>query len=71
MPSAKQWHIAENGTTKGPFGLADLRAMAASGAVTRASLVWSAGMEGWKAAVETELVEIFAQVPPPPPPPAF
>ena len=67
-PSAKQWHIAENGATKGPFGMGELQAMAASGALSRTSLVWSAGMEGWKPATETELVALFGHMPPPPPP---
>lgn len=68
-PVGKQWHLAENGATKGPFSEADLRGMALAGSLTRASLVWAAGMEGWKAAGETELAALFAPVPPPPPPP--
>lgn len=67
-PAARQWHLAENGATKGPYGEADLVAMAASGALSRASMVWTAGQDGWKAAGETELARIFAMVPPPPPP---
>lgn len=68
-PAAKQWHIAENGATKGPFAESDLAAMAANGSLTRATQVWTAGMEGWKPAAETDLARLFAQVPPPPPPP--
>jgi len=68
-PAGKQWHVAENGATKGPFSEADLSGMVASGALARASMVWSAGMEGWKPAAETELARLFAQVPPPPPAP--
>jgi membrane protease subunit (stomatin/prohibitin family) len=68
--AAKVWHLAENGATKGPFTEADLAAMATAGTLTRASQVWAAGQEGWKAAGETELVRLFAMVPPPPPPPA-
>ncbi|MBE0555580.1 MAG: DUF4339 domain-containing protein, partial [Rhodobacteraceae bacterium] len=59
---------AENGATKGPFSEADLSAMAASGSLTRASMVWAAGQDGWKPAAETELARLFAMVPPPPPP---
>ena len=68
-PSAgKAWHVAENGATKGPFSESDLATMAANGSLTRATQVWSAGMDGWKPAAETELSRLFAQVPPPPPP---
>ena len=68
-PAAKAWHIAENGATKGPFAEGDLPAMVQSGALNRASMVWAAGMEGWKPAAETELSRLFAMVPPPPPAP--
>ncbi len=68
-PAAPVWHLADNGATTGPFSEADLAAMAASGALTRASQVWTAGQEGWKAAGDTALARLFAQVPPPPPPP--
>ncbi|MEZ5796682.1 MAG: SPFH domain-containing protein [Paracoccaceae bacterium] len=64
---AAAWHIAENGTTRGPFAEPDLAAMVASGALTRASMVWTAGQDGWKPAAETALARLFAQVPPPPP----
>jgi hypothetical protein len=66
-PAGVQWHMAENGATKGPFSEADLAALVASGALTRGTMVWSAGMEGWKPAADTALSRLFAQVPPPPP----
>ena len=66
--AARAWHLAENGATRGPFSESDLAAMAASGALTGASMVWTAGQEGWKPAAETELARLLAQVPPPPPP---
>lgn len=67
-PAATQWHLAVNGATQGPFSEAELQAMALSGGLSRASLVWAAGMDGWKAAADTALARIFAQAPPPPPP---
>lgn len=67
-PAATQWHLAENGATKGPYAEADLAGLVASGALTRATMVWSAGMEGWKPAAETALARLFAHMPPPPPP---
>jgi membrane protease subunit (stomatin/prohibitin family) len=67
-PASKAWHIAANGATQGPFPEETLRAMANDGRLTRATMVWAAGMDGWKPAVETELAPLFALIPPPPPP---
>ncbi|MDZ4310030.1 MAG: SPFH domain-containing protein [Cypionkella sp.] len=65
--AGKAWHVAENGATKGPFSESELASMAASGAISRTSQVWTAGQDGWKAAGDTELAKLFAMVPPPPP----
>jgi hypothetical protein len=67
-PAGKQWHLAENGATKGPFAETDLAALIANGTLTRTTPVWAAGMDGWKPAAETDLARLFAQMPPPPPP---
>ena len=68
-PAEAQWHVAENGQTKGPFGSGDLSRMAREGTLTRDSLVWTAGQDGWtKAGEVSALASVFAQVPPPPPP---
>lgn len=70
-PVEHVWHIAENGATKGPFSKAALGRMATEGSLTRETLVWTAGQDGWKAAGEvTELAQLFTILPPPPPPPA-
>ncbi|MBC7739798.1 MAG: DUF4339 domain-containing protein, partial [Candidatus Saccharibacteria bacterium] len=66
-PAAKTWHIAENGTTKGPFPETDLSVMVQNGTLTRATQVWTAGQDGWKPASDTALSPLFAMVPPPPP----
>lgn len=66
-PIAKAWHLAVNGETKGPFTEYDLAQMAATGALTAASHVWTAGQDGWKTVSETELSRLIAAVPPPPP----
>ena len=68
-PAARVWHLADNGATKGPFSEGDLAAMAASGSLTRATQVWTAGQDAWKPADQTDLARLFAMVPPPPPPP--
>ncbi|WP_368345930.1 SPFH domain-containing protein [Pelagovum sp. HNIBRBA483] len=70
-PVEHVWHIAENGATKGPFSKAQMGRMAAEGALTRQSFVWTAGQDGWKRAEDvTELAQLFTVMPPPPPPEA-
>ena len=69
-PPEQVWHIAENGTTQGPYSRARLGRMAQEGTLTRASLVWTAGLDGWKAAGDVPgLAQLFTVLPPPPPPP--
>jgi membrane protease subunit (stomatin/prohibitin family) len=69
-PVERVWHIAENGATRGPFSRAALGRMAAEGALTRETLVWTAGQDGWQPAEDiAELAQLFTVLPPPPPPP--
>jgi membrane protease subunit (stomatin/prohibitin family) len=69
IPGALAFHIAVNGQQAGPFDMAALQQQAASGGLTRASLVWRAGMAQWiKAGDVAELAPLFANVPPPIPP---
>jgi len=63
-PAGTMWHLAENGTTKGPFSEADL---AANSMLTATTQVWTAGQDGWKPAAQTTLARLLAQLPPPPP----
>ena len=64
----KVWHIAEAGAAKGPFGRGHLGRLVADGSLTRDTLVWAQGMEGWRPAGEvTELAQLFTVMPPPPP----
>jgi hypothetical protein len=44
------WFYARDGAVKGPFGLHDVRELAARGEIQRATLVWREGMAGWIAA---------------------
>ena len=68
-PVEKVWYIAENGETRGPFSRATMGQMAARGALTRDTHVWTAGQDGWKKARDvTELAQLFTVLPPPPPP---
>ncbi len=70
LPGGAQWHVAVNGQTQGPFSQADLQNLAANGQLTPATMVWTAGQDGWKKAAEVpNLSGLFAHTPPPPPPP--
>lgn len=69
-PAEQVWHIAENGETTGPFSRAKMGRMAKSGELSRDSLVWTAGLDGWKKASEINtLATLFTISPPPPPAP--
>ncbi|WP_375692017.1 SPFH domain-containing protein [Pseudooceanicola sp. LIPI14-2-Ac024] len=67
-PVEHVWHIAENGQTTGPFSKARLGRMVTEGGLTRETLVWTAGQDGWKRAEDVaELAQLFTVMPPPPP----
>jgi len=69
-PVEHVWHIAENGATKGPFSKAALGRMVTGGEMTRDTLVWTQGQDGWMKAEDVqELAQLFTVMPPPPPPP--
>ena len=69
-PVEKVWHIAENGATQGPFSKARLGRMVTEGTLSRETLVWTAGQDGWQRAEDVaELAQLFTVMPPPPPPP--
>lgn len=62
------YHVAVNGQPTGPFDVATLTQMAVSGQLTKASLVWKAGMVEWvKAESVDELKEVLTNVMPPVP----
>ncbi len=70
-PVEHVWHIAENGQTRGPYSRAAMGRMAQGGELSRETLVWTPGQDGWKPAGEVaELAQLFTILPPPPPPPA-
>lgn len=72
-PPAAAWHVAVNGQTQGPFNFSQLSQGLAAGQINPTTMVWSAGMDGWKAAGQVpQLANLFAPpaAPPPPPPPA-
>ena len=64
-----QYHVVVNGQAAGPFDMATLTQMAVSGQLTRASLVWKAGMADWvKAETVEELKGVLGNAVPPVPP---
>ena len=66
MPAAPVYHVAEGGKPTGPFTVEQLTEQSVKGGLTRTTLVWAPGMDGWKPAGEVpELAAAFASVPPP------
>ncbi len=62
------WHIAKDGATTGPFSTASMGRMVGDGSLTRDSMVWTPGQDGWiKAGDVTPLARLFTIQPPPPP----
>jgi hypothetical protein len=76
-PGADEWYVGINGVPVGPIRLTELRSKAASGGVTKDSLVWRDGFEDWKplstypelvAVIEETLSSARASLAPLPPP---
>jgi membrane protease subunit (stomatin/prohibitin family) len=66
LPQGAMFHVAVGQNQTGPFDMATLQQQAASGQLTRATLVWKSGMAQWAKAGEVpELAPIFSHVPPP------
>ena len=71
VPGGAAFHVAVGQQQTGPFGMDALQQQAASGQLTRNTLVWKAGMAQWSKAGEgPELAGLFAAAPPPVPPAA-
>ena len=64
--AAAAYFVAVEGRQTGPFDITTLSNQAASGRLTRQSLVWTQGMPQWMRAGDVpELAEVFASIPPP------
>jgi len=69
LPQAPQYYVALDGKQAGPFGIDAVGQQVHAGAVTKDTLVWTAGMAEWAPAAEVEAVaKLFGAVPPPLPP---
>ncbi len=67
-PVEHVWHIAEDGEVTGPFSKAAMGRKVTAGDLSRDSMVWTQGQDGWmKAEDVTELAQLFTVMPPPPP----
>ncbi len=67
-PVEHVWHIAEDGEVTGPFSKAAMGRKVTEGTLTRDSMVWTQGQDGWTRAEDvTELAHLFTVMPPPPP----
>ncbi len=64
IPQAVSYFVAVNGQQAGPFDMNALKQKAASGEITRETLVWKDGMAAWTAAGEA-ITSVFGQTPPP------
>ncbi len=67
-PVEHVWHIAEGGEVSGPFSKAAMGRKVTDGSLTRDSMVWTQGQDGWMRAEDVaELAQLFTVMPPPPP----
>lgn len=66
------FYVALNGQQAGPFDKNTLKQMATNGQITRETLVWKNGMSDWEQADnQSELGDLWAQLPPPIPGKSF
>lgn len=64
--TAHSYYVGQNGRQSGPFDRDTIGSRIRSGAITRETLVWRAGMAEWNAAAQLpELERLFAAIPPP------
>ncbi|MGB5983572.1 MAG: SPFH domain-containing protein [Nonlabens sp.] len=67
MPQAIQYYYALNGSQSGPASFEQLRSLFASRTINKETLVWKAGMDGWKPLSEVEELKTFLGGNTPPP----
>ena len=68
QPVEHVWHIATAGEVSGPFSKAAMGRKITDAELTRDSMVWTVGQDGWMRAEDVaELAQLFTVMPPPPP----
>ncbi len=66
IPAEPLWHLALDGTASGPFTRAQLESLRDQGRLTRDTLAWTEGQEGWQRADDQPaLATLFSALPPP------
>jgi membrane protease subunit (stomatin/prohibitin family) len=64
--ASAKFFVAQSGEQTGPFDVAGLQRLVQSGALSRETLVWRAGMADWqKAGMVAEVASLIGAVPPP------
>jgi hypothetical protein len=70
LPQQTTYYVAEGGQQTGPFDMATIQSRIQSGAISKDTLVWKAGMASWEKAGDVgEISPLFGQAPPPLPQP--
>ncbi len=67
MPQATQYFYALNNAQAGPVGYAQLQSLFANRSINKETLIWKAGMDGWKALNQVEELKGFLGSNTPPP----
>jgi membrane protease subunit (stomatin/prohibitin family) len=65
LPAGQSFHVALDGAAAGPFPITQLGELAASGRLTRDTLVWAAGQADWQPAGQVAALQQLFQAPPP------
>ena len=66
IPAEPLWHLALDGAASGPFTRAQLESLRDQGRLTRDTLAWTEGQEGWQRADDQPaLATLFSATPPP------
>ena len=67
LPQKTRWHISIDQTAAGPYDQTEIKQLIRQSKVTKASLVWTEGMDNWQAANSVnELMPLFRSNTPPP-----
>jgi|TARA_B110000208_G_C11758646_1_gene426068 membrane protease subunit (stomatin/prohibitin family) len=70
-PTLNQYFVLINNEQNGPHTIDNIRILINKGEVTKETLIWKEGMEGWTNIMEqNDLKSIFGSIPPPPPIPS-
>lgn len=64
------WYYTLNNQQVGPVDEKEIKKLVASGVITPATMLWTAGMPGWAPISQTPLASLMGSVPPPVMPPA-